>query len=675
MPDFRSELGAARSAEPGSRSLLALRIALAALMALLALTLVLLDKPWELGIAERLASGRYPKLDQIIEEGFWYAALANLVLCALLLATSRWWSRPAPKPAPSPAETSLRGIPGPAGRALFAAALAGAMALGAAERWPKMDQSFGNDEEFAFRRLVFGQFETEADGRLSSPELGWQETLFNNRASNNHFLFTALARVSHEIYAALSGEGAPPFSERAARMPSLIAGVLAIGLAGILPALAGLPRAGAAAAFLLALNPWHLRYATEARGYSLMIFFILLALCALVRAADTGRRRYWALYGAAQTLYLLSFPGALHLALAMNLAAAAALARAIPAAEWRSGGWRARMTPFWHLAAANIFSGMAFLQVFSPSVRQLQMFLDQRAAAGPMGLLWLRDVWSHLASGMRWDMDDPANPLLLSIQHSLAQEPAAAVLFLVLMPAAAAAGLARSFCGSPSRMLLVAPTLLAALLAFLHISLAGKFLYAWYVIYAVIGVTLGAALGVDWIGSIRPRRGRLAQAMPGLAAVFCLVLLVAEYGLHTAYPRAAMASAARQPMREAVLAAHGPEHDPLDLNPRGLLTAAIGTSARQKFTYDPRIVPVETDDAKALPLLRLLKEKAAIAGIPLRVLMCNPALVEKEAPQTFALLTGSGTAGTVAPFRVVEKIGGLEAMFTYWICEYRPPRP
>ncbi len=42
------------------------------------------------------------------------------------------------------------------------------------------------------------------------------------------------------------------------------------------------------------------------------------------------------------------------------------------------------------------------------------LFLDERAASAAMAMEWWRDLWSHLAAGMRWAMDDASNPALLT---------------------------------------------------------------------------------------------------------------------------------------------------------------------------------------------------------------------------------------------------------------------
>ena len=59
-------------------------------------------------------------------------------------------------------------------------------------------------------------------------------------------------------------------------------------LGGCLGSVLGGPLAGGVGAWFLALSPWHLRYAVEARGYSSMILFVLLGLVFLVKALERG---------------------------------------------------------------------------------------------------------------------------------------------------------------------------------------------------------------------------------------------------------------------------------------------------------------------------------------------------------------------------------------------------
>jgi mannosyltransferase len=63
---------------------------------------------------------------------------------------------------------------------------------------------------------------------------------------------------------------------------------------------------GLAAALLLAFNAYSIRYAQEARSYSLVTFFVTLSTYYLVRALDTGRKRDWFLYIAASVSAIYS---------------------------------------------------------------------------------------------------------------------------------------------------------------------------------------------------------------------------------------------------------------------------------------------------------------------------------------------------------------------------------
>jgi len=76
------------------------------------------------------------------------------------------------------------------------------------------------------------------------------------------------------------------------RLPSALAGALAV------PVMYGIGRllldrsAGLLAAFILALSAYNIRYAQEARAYGLMVFLTLLSFYFFVRLVKNGRSRY-----------------------------------------------------------------------------------------------------------------------------------------------------------------------------------------------------------------------------------------------------------------------------------------------------------------------------------------------------------------------------------------------
>lgn len=104
------------------------------------------------------------------------------------------------------------------------------------------------------------------------------------------------------------------------RLPSLIAGTLTIPVVYLLGrrTIAGrgatppgpdsdtavaVSRGGAvAAAALVTFSPFMVYYSTEARAYGVMMLLVVGSTLALLVAIDTGRRRYWVLYGACACL-------------------------------------------------------------------------------------------------------------------------------------------------------------------------------------------------------------------------------------------------------------------------------------------------------------------------------------------------------------------------------------
>jgi 4-amino-4-deoxy-L-arabinose transferase-like glycosyltransferase len=59
---------------------------------------------------------------------------------------------------------------------------------------------------------------------------------------------------------------------------------------------------GLTAALLLAVNAYHVRYAQDARSYSLVVFLVTLATCFFTQAMQSGQRRHWKWYVAASAL-------------------------------------------------------------------------------------------------------------------------------------------------------------------------------------------------------------------------------------------------------------------------------------------------------------------------------------------------------------------------------------
>ena len=90
----------------------------------------------------------------------------------------------------------------------------------------------------------------------------------------------------------------------AVRLPSVVFATLTVPLLYLLGKSLFHRRAGLLAALLLAIAPLHIRYAQEARMYSMLTFFSLLSLYLFWRAIRTGQRRWWVGFALATALNL-----------------------------------------------------------------------------------------------------------------------------------------------------------------------------------------------------------------------------------------------------------------------------------------------------------------------------------------------------------------------------------
>ena len=83
------------------------------------------------------------------------------------------------------------------------------------------------------------------------------------------------------------------FREDVAYFQVISAGVFSVGALALLLWRLGFPAAGVIGAFLFVVHPWHIRYASELRAYSFMLFILPLCYVFLIEALDTGRWRWW----------------------------------------------------------------------------------------------------------------------------------------------------------------------------------------------------------------------------------------------------------------------------------------------------------------------------------------------------------------------------------------------
>lgn len=260
------------------------------------------------------------------------------------------------------------------------------------------------------------------------------------------------------------------------RLLSVISAVLSVAALFALGRHLGGRLLGAIAAGMLAINPFFIAYAQEARGYSLLLLLSILSTYFLVRAIEEpGLPWRWAAYVATAVLMVYT-----HLFGLFVLAAHAATLPFLPQrVPWRFG----------------LASAASILGLLLPLARVASRH-------GTESIAWIPPV---------------SIPLAVQMLSSVAGGPALAVLFVVLVAYALVSSLgpnARSASPAPFLPLLLMWLVVPIALAALFSALGVRIFFPRYLIVVLAPIVLLAAVGVVRI----PRRW-VASALVAIVAV------------------------------------------------------------------------------------------------------------------------------------------------------------
>lgn len=581
------------------------RVALGVTLAALLAHLLFGENPFSGGVAERIAEGQVVRPIDYARTYRWWIAGANAVLATgLLLTLHRWLGPRVPK--------ATATLPPPGGRAprWFALGVAGAMLAGALLAWPRLSFSLWDDEQYTVRHSVDGLYQIDHAGALYFREVNWRDTfLYTLNRPNNHVPFTILSRLSLATWRAVARPELRFVDETAVRLPAWVAGVAAIGATALFLRRLGFAAGGVFAAWLLALHPWHIRYASEARGYSLLLLLIPLLLIAMLDVLQRGTWGRWARYGLAQALLLWTYPGGVALL---------AVANGVVAIElWRSHrGTAGAREQGARWLVTNLVSAGAWAQVMLPNV--LMFILYHPWAKRRFGSRFLIDTGSHLWVGTSWAYDRLGEHYAELCDFAMAW-PGFFRVALASSVALLLLGAARLLAGRGLRALLVVVLVLPAPLTLLSSWLRAVWVNEWYFIFALpsfaVLLAIGLASTFAWV-----RRPRIAAAL-GAAA---MALYLAGYAWISHAPRTALRSVSIQPTREAV-ALTRPSRDPFAPENREIDTVSW---YRTPFYYDP-LVHQLTSPQQLLELL----EQADRTGRPLYVNFGRPVGARKRFPE------------------------------------------
>jgi hypothetical protein len=597
------------------------RIALGGVAIGLTLWLILsADKPWKFDLT-RAAQWN---LGAIVGFYSFWAGVFNLALVAVLIGTARWWAevdRTAPGASP---ERRLSPI--------FWIAVIGAMAFTGILSAKRLNFGLAHDEDLSARRAIVGEYKLADDGQVLPPKLKWQNTFFDYRKPTNHVFYSLLARTAWATHGLFAGPEGWHIREWVIRLPAWLAGILGVLALALLAAKLGGELAGITSAWLLAVHPWYLRYASEARGYSLLLFILPVALLLWLRATRDNLWRWWLALGLCQFLIVWVYPAAIYILFVLNVLTALWLAN-----EWREQPGDRRWRRW---LAINLMSAMAANQMMLPLIPQLLNYLRTAPEArNPLTLSWLTDTSSNLFVGACWNKSGSLSSPYVELATRAHEHPVLFVSLLVAIGVAAVTGTLRLLRWRWPRGAIVACTLLLpAMMAATVAKITNQWLFEWYSIYLLPGLIAVTAIGVG-----HESRGVFKLPLRVLTAAIILL----AYAVFSEPVRERICARPLDPIKEVVTSMRGT----LKPNAQTRSERLTASFPNHLSYYDPHVQRLKTATD-----LRDAMQRADREDKPLSVTAYHPWGVVFGNPDVWRLFYESGLFTDFVVYHGVENL-------------------
>ena len=413
---------------------------------------------WE-RFRESRANGVVYEWKPAVALGTWLAAVVTTVTVLVAVVTMRWW---------------LGGglVPGEVARhrgssRTFQLLVLGAVLAALLLRLPLARGSLWWDELWNFRYATVGEWRESGGGGMEFREWPWARAFWYYGKPTNHAVQTVPGKLTERAWRVLRGEPAGGIHEVALRFPVLVAGLGAIALVAVLGRRWGGERAGVAAAWVMALHPWLLRYGVDARSYGMTMLIVPLLLLAgweSWRVPGGGAWRWWLLLGLSMGLLMWSHALA-HAAICLGFFVVGLVA------IWRvNGDAGVRRLLMVRLVVVAGLAACAFLLLFLPCLLQAVCWHGRNGDGNLLTWDYLGRTVGAVASG-----EEKAGPV--------------AVLLFLLTGMAGLLGRGRM--DSLGRALCLA-IVAGACLLMAGTALSGGFFYHRFI------VALGPVLAVGW---------------------------------------------------------------------------------------------------------------------------------------------------------------------------------
>lgn len=607
------------------------RICLGLLMVAIITTLFLTPKP----ILAEVKGITKSQIEHYASAYLWYAGLASLLPLLLVAVFAPLWTRALSQRPALPARMPL-----PRG---FWPLVFGAMILFATLAAPRLSHSLWDDEEYAARKTMIGSYRTNKEGMQVFKEPRWSHTLWYYQSPNNHCFQTILSRLSHSAYLAIFRPAGLQISETAMRLPSYLAGILAVGALALFVARMGFPRAGALAAWLLAVHPWFLRLAPEARGYA--IVFLLLPCIFLLAKAVIERGTWTAIVSltAAEFLILYTWPVIIVTLLFLNAALLVLVGRNFPRPD--------ATTVMARWAAAGFLAGSLFLVLVAPWIPQLLRYLENFLYLD-FGSGWLKNLGALMVVGSPWTESGLLVSPYLEIYPWVSAHPIAFTLFAGGAAILIGVGCFHCFRSGGFAAALVPVLLLPGPIIYAVAKLRNGYIFDWYLSFMLPGLIALAAVGFVSL-SVALLRPPLPRWLTPAAACGLVLLFFSS----TQFARSRYMARPVEQFRESVLATR-PNLDPNAPANKKIITATSGTLT--PIVYDPLV-----RTGKTLEDYFSWMREADASGSAFFVNMGFPFGVTPEYPKIRELLSDERY------FVCIAKFGGAKPLFDRTVYQYR----
>jgi hypothetical protein len=546
----------------------------------------------------------------------WIAGAINVALLGLLAAVSPWWAPKHPFGPRMEGSTFNSQTP-----RWFWPLVIAAMATTFCYSLPRMNHGFWDDEELNVRTTLYGKFKPDKKtGESEFKRFAWLETVYGYSAGpNTHTLFSIFSRACEEAWNSLAKPRGFPLVEWPFRVPALIFGVLAVGAIACLLKEFGLPAAGVVAAFLLGIHPWAIRYASEARGYSLVIFLVPVLFVFWRRAMISGGWKWWSAFGAVEFALIYCYPGAVFILALLNL-----ITLALFGARRLHGGLGSTQAGRWF--CVTMLAAILAIQLMLPLYPQAKQYFDFVSSQGFVsGWPWARNTLSFMIGGAPWTKSgEPwaGYPEWLALYLEGPVLFAASALVAIGMIAVGSVYLLRRGWASATFVVVMA---LCPLVTFAFAYSKKFLLYENYVIYSLPGIVACAASGITIAASCARRLPGGRIIAPAIASVVLL-----GYFLYTTPFRQWIVQFPLQQIRESVIYCRA-TLDPASAGRHSVRTASF---CIPPYLYDAHMERFDSAGAFIAALRRADKER-----VPLFLNVGMPWAARQYSPQMWALFT------------------------------------